>query len=203
MRYALNIIGLLPIILFLWISQNYETAAFMQFDQNMSDYLFGNKVITMFHYIGDTVFVMIVTLILVLFFAIKQQDYRAVLFIVLTIAGGTGINQGLKYYFERPRPDIANQLDSFSFPSGHSMLGALYLLTIAYLLSKITVSTKASVAYWVGAIVLFVLIGMSRVAEGRHFATDVVGGWSLGIFWLTVCIIWYEARERRFLKKLQ
>ena len=198
MKKLFYVIGLLPIILFIWISQNYETASFIQFDESMSDKLFGTKWITMFHYIGDTIFVMIVTLIVVLYFGIREKNYRAVLFTVLTIAGGTAINQGLKAFYARPRPDIVNQLNSFSFPSGHSMLSVLYLLTLAYLLSKLSASSKTTILYFTVAIVLFVMIGMSRVAEARHYATDVLAGWSLGIVWFTLCVIWYELRESKY-----
>ena len=41
-------------------------------------------------------------------------------------------------------------------------------------------------------------IGLSRIAESRHFATDVLAGWSLGYTWLIICVVWYELRERKF-----
>ena len=200
MKFLVYAIGLLPVFLFLWIGENYETEAFIQFDEKVSSILFGNDIITLFHYIGDTVTVMIFTLIMVFYFGVRQQNYRAILFIVATVAGGTALNQGLKGYYERPRPAILDQLNSFSFPSGHSMLGVLFLFTAAYLLSRLSSSKKAIIMYWVIAITLFVLIGLSRVAEGRHYATDVLGGWSLGIAWFTLCVIWYELRERGFKK---
>lgn len=198
MKKYLYLIGVLFVLVFIGISLNYETAAFVSFDEKMSDILFGNKVITAFHYIGDTIFVMVVTLLAIIYFGWKQQDYRAMLFVVLTIAGGTAINQGLKQLFARQRPDILEQLDSFSFPSGHSMLGALYLLTLAYLLGKLAGKTKAKIIYFAVSITLFILIGLSRVAESRHYATDVLGGWSLGIAWFIICVLWYERRERLF-----
>ncbi len=200
MKFLVYAIGLLPVFLFLWIGENYETEAFIQFDENVSSILFGNDIITLFHYIGDTVTVMIFTLIMVFYFGVRQQNYRAILFIVATVAGGTALNQSIKGYYARPRPAIIDQLNSFSFPSGHSMLGVLFLFTAAYLLSRLSTSTKAKIMYWVIAITLFVLIGLSRVAEGRHYATDVIGGWSLGIAWFTLCVIWYELRESGFKK---
>lgn len=200
MKYALYVLGLLPIVIFIWFSQNLDTQTVMDFDRYFADLLFGNSFIQSFHYIGDTIFVMIVTLLVIIYFSWKQKNYRASLFIVLTIAGGTLINQFFKHYFERPRPDIVNQLDSFSFPSGHSMLGILYLLTIAYLFSKLVVKRSAKVWIWTICTVLFILIGMSRVAEARHYASDVLSGWSLGLFWLTICIVWYERREQRYKK---
>jgi len=200
MKYLVYVIGLLPIFLFRFIGKNYEVASVVQFDEKVASFLYGNDFITLFHYIGDTATVMIFTLIMVFYFGVKRQNYRAILFIVATVAGGTAINQALKAIYARPRPNIEGQLESFSYPSGHSMLGVLFLFTAAYLFSKLSSSTKASIMFWAIAITLAVLIGLSRIAEGRHYATDVLGGWSLGIVWFTLCVIWYEQRERSFKK---
>ena len=200
MKYLVYLVGLLPVFLFRLIGQNYEMESFRQFDEKVASMLYGNDFITMFHYIGDTTTVMVITLIMVFYFGVKQQNYRAILFIVLTVAGGTAINQFLKRYYARPRPELEEQLSSFSYPSGHSMLGVLFLFTAAYLFSKLSSSSAATIISWAVAIILFILIGLSRVAEGRHYATDVLGGWSLGIAYFTLCVIWYEYRER-FSKK--
>lgn len=37
-----------------------------------------------------------------------------------------------------------------------------------------------------------ICIGLSRVYVGVHFPTDILGGWSLGLAFLTVSIIIYE-----------
>jgi undecaprenyl-diphosphatase len=201
MKYALYVLGLLPVIIFIWFSQNLESSAVLSFDEYFAELLFGNSFIQLFHYIGDTIFVMIVTAILIIYFAWRHKNYRASVFILLTIAGGTIVNQFFKHYFERPRPEIANQLDSFSFPSGHSMLGILYLLTIAYLFGKLAMKKSIKIWLWTICTLLFVLIGMSRVAEARHYASDVISGWSLGLFWLTICIVWYELKSKQSNKK--
>lgn len=65
---------------------------------------------------------------------------------------------------------------SYSFPSGHAMMGLLYLFTIAYLLSELTKNHKSKLWYWIGGLVLAILTGLSRVAEKNHFATDVMAG---------------------------
>ena len=198
MKNFIYILGLLPIILFIWISLNYDSSPFlMELDEKMSDYLFGNELITLFHYIGDTVFVVLITVCLLLYLWLRKQNYRAMIFALLTIAGGTTINQIIKSYYARPRPEIVDQLTSYSFPSGHSMMSVLYLFTLAYIFSEIVKNKRLKILYWLVAIVLFICIGLSRVAEARHFATDVLGGWSLGIVWFTLCVIWYENKKRK------
>ena len=198
MRSFIYILGLLPIILYVWISVSYDSSPFLvELDETMSNLLFGNQFITLFHYIGDTLFVVFITTCLLLFLWLRQQNYLAMIFVLLSIAGGTTINQVLKAYYARPRPEIVDQLSSYSFPSGHSMMSVLYLFTLAYIFSELSRSTRLKIIYWIGALVLFILIGLSRVAEGRHFATDVLGGWSLGIVWFTLCVFWYENRKRK------
>jgi undecaprenyl-diphosphatase len=198
MRSFIYILGLLPIILYVWISLSYDSSPFLvELDETMSNLLFGNQFITLFHYIGDTLFVVFITTCLLLFLWLRQQNYLAMIFVLLSIAGGTAINQVLKAYYARPRPEIVDQLSSYSFPSGHSMMSVLYLFTLAYIFSELSRSTRLKIIYWIGALVLFILIGLSRVAEGRHFATDVLGGWSLGIVWFTLCVFWYENRKRK------
>ena len=196
MKNFIYILGLLPIILFIWISLNYDSSPFlMELDEKMSDYLFGNELITLFHYIGDTGFVVLITVCLLLYLWLRKQNYRAMIFALLTIAGGTTINQVIKSYYARPRPEIVDQLTSYSFPSGHSMMSVLYLFTLAYIFSESVKNKRLKILYWLVAIVLFICIGLSRVAEARHFATDVLGGWSLGIVWFTLCVIWYENKK--------
>ena len=198
MRKWLYFLALLAFSVFWFIRFNYESAAMQQFDQSMSHLLFGNEVIIAFHRIGDTGFVLAVAVLLLLFLWIREHNYRGMLFVLLTFAGGTVLNQLLKNWVQRPRPEIADQLTSFSFPSGHSMSGILYLFTIAYLMSEIVVSKSKMVMIWFVAIVITIMIGLSRIAESRHFATDVLGGWSMGFVWFMVCVFWYERRKRVF-----
>ena len=192
------LLALVTLTVFLVIAFNFTSASFVAFDERVASVLRGNEFIGLFHYIGETVFVVIVTLIVFFYLWIREHNYRALLFVVLTMAGGTTINQVIKAFVERPRPEIAEQLTSYSFPSGHSQMGILYLFMLAYLFSKLTTQHKKTVIVWIAAVVLACLIGLSRIAESRHFATDVLAGWSLGYTWLVVCVIWYELRERKF-----
>lgn len=173
----------------------------MAFDEQIASIVRDNEFIGLFHYLGETVFVVIVTLLVFFYIWFREKNYRAMLYIVLTMAVGTTINQGLKALFARPRPEILEQLTSYSFPSGHSQMGVLYLFMLAYLFSKITTNHKRITIVWVAAIVLACLIGLSRIAESRHFATDVLAGWSIGYTWFIICVLWYEQRERKFKKR--
>lgn len=192
-------LALVTLAIFLVMAFNFNSPRLDVFDERIASLLRGNEFIGLFHYLGETIFVVIVTLIVFLYLWIRERNYRAMLFVVLTMAAGTTINQGLKALFARPRPEILEQLNSYSFPSGHSQMGVLYLFMLAYLFSKMTTTTtKKATAVWIFAIVVACLIGLSRIAESRHFATDVLAGWSIGYTWFIICVIWYEQRERKF-----
>lgn len=189
--------ALVNLVVFAVISLNYKTASMEALDENIQSLLRGNESIILFHYFGETRFIIMVTVLLLLFLWIRKRNYLAMLFTLLTIGVGYSINQLLKYYFERPRPDIINQLTTYSFPSGHSQMSVLYLFTLAYLFSNMTASRKKAMIIWSIAISLAFFIGLARIAEGRHYPTDVFAGWSIGYSWFIICVLWYEWSKRR------
>ena len=105
----------------------------------------------------------------------------------------------LKAGFARVRPDVAfAQLvaDGPSFPSGHSSMSAVVFLTLGALVARMH-RRRRERAYVMGfAIVLTLLVGISRAVMGVHWATDVVGGWALGVAWATACLLVLRWLER-------
>ena len=95
-------------------------------------------------------------------------------------------NQLLKRIVERPRPEgfrIVEEL-GYSFPSGHSMVSmAFYGLFIYFIYEKV----KNKYIKWTSIILLtllIVLIGISRIYLGVHYASDVLAGFLLSISYL-------------------
>lgn len=92
----------------------------------------------------------------------------------------------LKGLFARPRPgpefsDLAAM--GMSFPSGHASMSTIVFLTTAALLCS-TRQRGVERAYILGAgMSLAVLVGLSRIALGVHWLTDVLGGWMVGTAW--------------------
>ncbi len=121
-----------------------------------------------------------------------------------SIVTGSFVMSLLKQGYDRPRPDLVEHgtlVHNASFPSGHSMMGAMVWLTLGILLAR-TQPKKRVRAFIVGiSVVVTVLVGVSRVYLGVHWPTDVAGGWMLGgawamLFWLVVMKIdLLKARE--------
>lgn len=184
------------IIVFCILSITYDSAFIQAFDKGAFDVLYGNKFITLFHYLGETKFIFAVTIILCIIIWIFKKDFRLIGFAIISVGGGYGLYQILKRIIERPRPDIVDQFSTFSFPSGHAVHGLLFIFTIAFVLNRIFTLKRTSLIVWIAAIVITLLIGVSRITEARHFASDVIAGWSLGYSWFMLCFWWYKRGKR-------
>jgi undecaprenyl-diphosphatase len=111
--------------------------------------------------------------------------------LVTTLIGARVLNEALKAFFRRSRPDVLRlvQVGGYSFPSGHAMISLAFYGMLAYLLWFNL--RKRSHYAWVPAAALLVLalmIGVSRVYLGVHYPSDIVGGYAAGGAWLISCI---------------
>jgi membrane-associated phospholipid phosphatase len=96
----------------------------------------------------------------------------------------------------RPTPDIVEVYTyptSQSFPSGHvTSYMALYgfLFYLVYTLMRPS-PLRSAILIALGALIS--LVGLSRVYLGAHWASDVLGGYCFGLFWLTLMIYLYRS----------
>lgn len=98
------------------------------------------------------------------------------------------INQVLKFIIQRPRPDgfrLATA-SGFSFPSGHSMVAMAFFGLLAWLVWKYEADRRLRCLYATGFALVIVMIGVSRIYLGVHYASDVLGGFCLSMAWLAV-----------------
>ncbi len=149
--------------------------------------------------LGGYTVLTLLTLAVAGFLALRRR-WRAVALVVIAAVGGGAICEGLKGVFARPRPAVVPHLveaHNASFPSGHSGAAAAVYLSLAVLLAG-RISRPAVRAYLIGAAVLLtVLVGVSRVFLGVHYPTDVLGGWALGASWAMLCGLVVRWSRRR------
>jgi hypothetical protein len=117
-------------------------------------------------------------------FVIWCLSYRAGSRMLVTLLLSVFVNFALKDIFAQPRPfELEPRIGpdrelGFGIPSGHAQHTLIEWSLIA--------AWVARRWFTVLAVLLFVLIGFSRVYLGVHFPTDVLAGWAIGgaILWL-------------------
>ena len=135
-------------------------------------------------------------------FAIRRR-WLVLLVWLGAFAGGSILDAVLKLLVHRPRPDTASDFlvrESFSFPSGHSMMSVVCYGMIAYALVVMRWQYGLHRALTITFCVLVVLaVGASRIYLGVHYFSDVMAGFIAGTIWLTVCISALELMRLRAL----
>lgn len=102
--------------------------------------------------------------------------------IIISIA-----NYTIKWLIQRPRPEESLRLvteHGFSFPSGHSMVSMAFYGLLIYILWERVKNRYWKYAICTGLAILIMLIGISRIYLGVHYATDVMGGFLISIVYL-------------------
>lgn len=123
-------------------------------------------------------------------FLVLDRKYRAALLVFLAIGGAQMLSLLLKQGFQRPRPDLVPHgayVYTTSFPSSHSMMAAATYLTLGVLLARVTTRRRLKIFLIAFALVLTVIVGVSRVYLGVHWPTDVLAGWTAGGAWASIC----------------
>ncbi len=105
----------------------------------------------------------------------------------------------VKNIIRRDRPIDINLIieNGFSFPSGHSMVSfAFYGFIIYYVycshLSKLGKTIIISILT-----LLVLMIGLSRIYLGVHYASDVIGGFVLALVYLIIFIKYIYKKEKK------
>ncbi|WP_168077982.1 phosphatase PAP2 family protein [Caulobacter sp. SSI4214] len=145
----------------------------------------------------------VLSLVILLAFALLASLRRWAEALLLAVGAGGGllISQGLKRLFERERPDLAYravEAVNASFPSGHAMLSAVVFLTLGVLAARYADRRRVKVLAVVSAVLVSLLVGLSRVYLGVHWASDVLAGWSAGAAWAMACWLAAYVVQRRF-----
>lgn len=176
---------------------NHQTGDFDSFVYNMvtffkTDYFTGfYKFITFF---ASEVMILLVSLVLIIVF--KNKKYGA--FALLNAISILILNILLKLIFMRDRPyDLMIITESgYSFPSGHAMASLGFYGFIIYLLWHFNITKRMKILFSIMLSILILLIGMSRIYLGVHYASDVLAGYMVSGAYL----ILYITFIRKYLK---
>lgn len=141
-----------------------------------------------FSFVGSTLALFVATTFVIVQLALKKRGREAKLF-AITMIGASLLNTTLKLTFQRARPvpffDLSPP-ETYSFPSGHSLMSACFFGALAAILTARIKSKRTRVIVWIVTTAMFLLIGFSRIYLGVHHTTDVIAGFSAALIWILV-----------------
>lgn len=135
--------------------------------------------------LGGTTIISLVIFGSTLFVYLKGSHRMAFVILGATTSGALMVTL-LKGIFHRPRPTLVDHLvieHSASYPSGHAANSAIVFLTIAVLYLRVEPSLRTRMFVLSAAGFLTLAVGISRVALGVHWPSDVLAGWMFGTSW--------------------
>lgn len=117
------------------------------------------------------------------------RNRHGIMFTALAVNSAV-TNKIIKHIIQRPRPDVLKLIEQggYSYPSGHSMIS---ISIYGYLLYLAFTKIKNSILKWVCSIILVILIlsiGISRIYVGVHYASDILGGFTLALLELILIV---------------
>jgi undecaprenyl-diphosphatase len=140
--------------------------------------------------LGSTAVLALFTVVTVGYLALVSARATALLIATAVFTGSVGVSW-LKVGFGgmRPADHLAELVTpGLSFPSGHAGVSALVYLTFGALLARTRTRAIERLYLLAMASLMTLLVGLSRITLGVHWATDVLAGWTFGAAW---AVVWW------------
>ena len=139
------------------------------------------KIVTVITNLADPIFIVIFALVFSYIVGIAKKDKKTALVFCLNLVIVALFNLLLKNIFTRTRPEFINIIteSGYSFPSGHSSIAVAFYGYIIYYINKQSKSKNVKIIGTVLLSILIVLIGLSRVYLGVHYASDVTAAFMI------------------------
>ncbi|MFI5689384.1 phosphatase PAP2 family protein [Streptomyces sp. NPDC051636] len=126
----------------------------------------------------------------------RRAAWWTAVWLAVTCAVTTVVQQSLKAAVHRPRPVWPDPVDSAhyaAFPSGHAMTATVVCGLLLWLLHHFGAGRALRRTALAVAVVSVVGVGLTRVWLGVHWPSDVVGGWLFGGLVVAVAVAAHES----------
>lgn len=135
-------------------------------------------------------------LVLTMILWLHKKYLHAVQFI-LTMGTTALVALGTKELIRLPRPGGGLISETgYSFASAHAMVAVVFFTLVAYSYKNHFKNRAARAAFILACIVVTLLVSMSRIYLGVHYATDVFAGLLMGLIISAISILMYEKHHR-------
>lgn len=126
----------------------------------------------------------------------ENKKYKILIPVNLATVGL--LNFVLKHIFLRQRPDNLRLIDEsgYSFPSGHAMASTAFYGILIYIAYNHVSDKKKRNIICITLCLLILLIDISRVYVGVHYASDVLAGTCFSIAYLIILLKLIRKKEK-------
>lgn len=169
----------------LWDGRIYDAVSHLQ---HHGGWLTVNRAIS---FLGEGYVLCILALGIFVYLALRTRLQKA-LWYVAAFFVGFQFHAVLKILLARPRPEPFVHdlvLTSFAYPSGHAMGSILFALLTWWVLGRLHPRLFANYSTLGLALLCVLLIGLTRIFLGVHWASDVVGGFAFGLAWFFLVLL--------------
>lgn len=106
--------------------------------------------------------------------------------VAVNLVAVVALNTVLKVIVQRPRPAGFRLISEagYSFPSGHSMVAMAFFGLLIWMVWRYHRRDLMRVVWCVCFGVVIVMVGVSRIYLGVHYASDVLAGFCVSLVWL-------------------
>ena len=106
----------------------------------------------------------------------------------INLVCAVGLNYVLKEVVQRPRPEGFRLVaeSGYSFPSGHSMVSMAFYGLLIWMVWHYEKNRLLRFLFVLALTGIIVLVGVSRIYLGVHYASDVLAGFAVALVWIMV-----------------
>lgn len=199
-KYLIWIVLLLCLFTFLYLIKLITADTISNFDNFIYNYvkkLISPQATSFFKIITECGnFTVMIPVIIIFYIFNKDKSFNR--YFTINLVSVFASNFIVKSIVRRDRPIDINLIieNGFSFPSGHSMVSFAFYGFIIYYLYYTDLKKPLKYGLMTFLSILILLIGLSRIYLGVHYASDVFGGFLLAFIYLVIYIKFIYKREK-------
>jgi undecaprenyl-diphosphatase len=149
-------------------------------------------VFTLITYVGNFASLILISLIVIVVLLFKKK-WNSLLVYMPSMLSGFIAYPVLKAIFLRPRPEgRLIEVIGTALPSGHAMMTIILFGSLIYCFRRHIGNGILKNLFTAGCIVMFLLVGFSRIYLQVHWTSDVIAGFAVGLFILTLYILVFD-----------
>nr|WP_228550697.1 VTT domain-containing protein [Endozoicomonas sp. OPT23] len=127
------------------------------------------------------------------FALIWQKDISGIKTVSLGLLGMEAMLWAMKWLIDKPRPGNFDGFDQFSYPSGHTTQATFVWLLAVFLFTRGR-KWLVKVSGYSLAMLLILLVALSRLMLEVHWLGDVIAGLLVGSLWFYIVVVLERSR---------